>query len=149
MYCTNASQYYIYCINLSPTYFCDELFQLSAFISDKLYRSYESEPSPSIPEAESTHSDKPDPDAEDCDSESSEGTLAASQCGCGSCEHGPGDPHQICNGAHYLCYKCSATCGGDYWVCELCYESDVHTTSAGHRKRMCLQTDKYCTPLNS
>ena len=99
---------YIYCINLSPTYFCHELFQLSAFISDQLYGSYESEPSPSIPEAESPHSDKPDPDAEDCDSESSEGTMAASQCGCGSCEHGPGDPHQTCNGAHYLCYKCSA-----------------------------------------
>ena len=56
---------------------------------------YESEPSPSIPEAESPHSDKPDPDTEDCDCESSEGTMVASQCGCGSCEHGPGDPERL------------------------------------------------------
>ena len=69
-----------------------------------------------------------------------------------SCEHGPGDLQQTCNGVHYLCYRCTATCGGDYCVCEMCFENYAHTKSASPvpaTGNVCtIRNNKSCEPLN-
>ena len=47
-------------------------------------------------------------------------------------EHGPGDLNKVCSGLHYMCDKCRERVGGDWLVCAMCVEDNVHFCHRRH-----------------